>query len=186
MAFAAAEASGEGYDGSVSPAEARRILSSLARGSDPSVRIKAFENISKMDERDKELGRAPENDGLVMDRFVRDLLQARGGAAAAVCLHMGTGTAISRIAPLHDVHKTCMGDPIAKAVWDMAVNKCSTVMQQDLRDLLSRPDWQLKTRIQLWREIGVEIDVPQNIDLSILSEPDFNPNETINNGGTTQ
>src|SRR6185369_1641011 len=49
LAFAAGDG-GEGYDGSVDRAEARRILSSLARGSDPSVRIRAIEQLGKMDE----------------------------------------------------------------------------------------------------------------------------------------
>ena len=168
LAFASAE--GQGYDNTVDRAEGRRILSSLARGSDPSVRIRAVEQLTKLDERDGELGQSQELDGLAEDRVIRDLLQMPGGAAAAVCLHMGKGTAISRIALLHDVHKTCMADPIAKVAWDMAVNRCSSVMQQDLRNLLSRPDWQLRTRIKLWREIGIECEVPKNIDLSILTE----------------
>src|SRR5262245_39097990 len=53
LSFAAAEASGEGYDGSVDRAEGRRILSSLARGSDPSIRIRAIEQLSKFDEADR-------------------------------------------------------------------------------------------------------------------------------------
>jgi hypothetical protein len=55
LQLAKVEAAG-GDDGTVTPAEARRILSRLARGSDPSVRIKAIENLGKMDreQRDRE------------------------------------------------------------------------------------------------------------------------------------
>jgi hypothetical protein len=53
LALAQAEAAG-GDDGTVTPAEARRILSRLARGSDPSVRIKALENLGKMDREQRE------------------------------------------------------------------------------------------------------------------------------------
>jgi hypothetical protein len=50
--LALAKAANGGDDGTVSPAEARRILSRLARGSDPNVRIKALESLSKL-ERDE-------------------------------------------------------------------------------------------------------------------------------------
>ena len=43
LALASAEAGG-GDDGTVSPGEAIRILSRLARGSDPNVRIKALDS----------------------------------------------------------------------------------------------------------------------------------------------
>jgi hypothetical protein len=48
LAFAAAESKG-GVSGDVDSAESRRILSKLARGSDPSIRIRAIEMINKLD-----------------------------------------------------------------------------------------------------------------------------------------
>jgi hypothetical protein len=54
LAFASAESGGTGPDGSVDRAEARRILSSLARGSDPSVRIRSIEQLAKFDEADRQ------------------------------------------------------------------------------------------------------------------------------------
>jgi hypothetical protein len=48
LALAVAE-SGGGDDGLVDSAEAKRILSRLARGSDPNVRIKALESLNKLD-----------------------------------------------------------------------------------------------------------------------------------------
>ena len=60
LAFAAAEASGQGYDNTVNRDEAKRILSSLARGSDPSVRIRACEQLAKMDEADRQQSAAAE------------------------------------------------------------------------------------------------------------------------------
>jgi hypothetical protein len=43
-----------GDDGTVSPQEARRILSRLARGSDPSVRIRAVELLAKLEREERE------------------------------------------------------------------------------------------------------------------------------------
>src|SRR5262249_17226352 len=48
LALAKAE-SGEGDDGVVTGAEAKRILSRLARGSDPNIRIKALESLARME-----------------------------------------------------------------------------------------------------------------------------------------
>jgi hypothetical protein len=53
LALAQAEQAG-GDDGTVSPQEARRILSRLARGSDPSVRIRAVELLAKLEREDRE------------------------------------------------------------------------------------------------------------------------------------
>jgi hypothetical protein len=52
LALGAAEAGG-GDDGVVGTGEARRILSRLARGSDPNVRIKALESLQKIEERQR-------------------------------------------------------------------------------------------------------------------------------------
>jgi hypothetical protein len=52
LALAAVEAGG-GYDGNVTLAETKQILSTLARGSDPAVRIKALEALNKLDEQER-------------------------------------------------------------------------------------------------------------------------------------
>jgi hypothetical protein len=49
LALAAAEAGG-GYDGSLTRQEAKHILTAMARGSDPQVRIKSIELLGKIDE----------------------------------------------------------------------------------------------------------------------------------------
>src|SRR5262245_21154320 len=51
MAFASSEDGG--YGGEVDRDEAKRILSSLARGSDPRVRISAVEQINKMESQER-------------------------------------------------------------------------------------------------------------------------------------
>jgi hypothetical protein len=56
LSLAAAEAGG-GIDGCVQPQEAKQILSHLARGSDPAVRIKALDSLAKMQEREDDAKR---------------------------------------------------------------------------------------------------------------------------------
>jgi hypothetical protein len=63
LALASAE-SGGGYDGSLTQAEAKQILTNLARGSDPNVRIKSIESLAKIDatERERRLSNEEEGD----------------------------------------------------------------------------------------------------------------------------
>jgi len=59
--FAVVQAETGSTVGNVDAAESRRILSQLARSSDPSLRIRAVEAIAKMDERDRELSATQES-----------------------------------------------------------------------------------------------------------------------------
>lgn len=70
LAMTAAE--GGGFDGSVDAAEAKRILSSLARGSDPSIRIRAVEALAKLDEADRQARRS--NRDPEPEEIVREIL----------------------------------------------------------------------------------------------------------------
>jgi hypothetical protein len=54
LSMAKAE-TGQGPDGNVTMDEAKQILSRLARGSDPNVRIKAIESLSKIERDEREL-----------------------------------------------------------------------------------------------------------------------------------
>lgn len=58
LALAAAEAGG-GYDGTLTRSESRQILTGLARGSDPALKIKAIESLNKLDA-DESAGRPTE------------------------------------------------------------------------------------------------------------------------------
>lgn len=53
LALAAAEAGG-GYDGTLTRTESKQILTNLARGSDPSIRIKAVEAIAKFEQAERD------------------------------------------------------------------------------------------------------------------------------------
>jgi len=168
LAIAETEDTNAPIAGVMSKADRALRLSQLSKSPDPTLSIRAIESLNKMDAPDV----MPEDDGLAEDRAIRDLLQVPGGAAAAVCLHMGTNAAISRISLLHDVHKACMGDPVARVVWEMAMRKSSPGMQEDLRALLAMPGWQWPIRVQLFREIGIELEVPEGVE-PIAKEHNF-------------
>jgi len=87
MALAQAEVRG-GDDGTVGTAEARRILSRLARGSDPSVRIKAIETLNRIDreEWDRKAAITPTHNPL---QELRELAQISPQLAAQIARDRG-------------------------------------------------------------------------------------------------
>jgi len=87
LSLAAAEAGG-GIDGCVQSQEARQILSHLARGSDPSVRIKALEALAKMQEREDEAKRGePEP---TLDETLVTVIAALPMSGLGAAMAMGT------------------------------------------------------------------------------------------------
>lgn len=74
LALAAAEA-GAGDDGVVGTGEAKRILSRLARGSDPNVRIKALNSLNKLEVAERELAASRADLGDPVDSM-RELIVA--------------------------------------------------------------------------------------------------------------
>jgi hypothetical protein len=87
LSLASAEAGG-GIDGCVQPQEARQILSHLARGSDPSVRIKALEALAKMQEREDDAKRSePEP---TLEETLVTVIAALPMSGLGACMAMGT------------------------------------------------------------------------------------------------
>jgi hypothetical protein len=87
LALATAEAGG-GYDGCVTAAESKQILSHLARGSDPQVRIKSIEALNKMQER--ELAAAASQPEMTPEEDTKVLLACPlGGLLAVAAVYLG-------------------------------------------------------------------------------------------------
>ena len=60
---------GKGPDGNVTMDEAKQILSRLARGSDPNVRIKAIESLAKIEKDERELEARRQETGTFQDEI---------------------------------------------------------------------------------------------------------------------
>jgi hypothetical protein len=103
--------------GHVDGAESKRILSQLARGSDPSVRIRAVEALQKIQEREleRDVGDPPP------EEILRRLIESAGtwGALAAA------GTYISQ-------HGTLQGFPLAREVLPIVKTNYPEAWQQML------------------------------------------------------
>jgi hypothetical protein len=88
LALAVAE-TGSGYDGTVTRQEARQILTTLARGSDPAQRIKAIETILKLDQQEQDARQRVEDeerlDPHAMDRDLICGIPLSGVGAMIVC-----------------------------------------------------------------------------------------------------
>jgi len=75
--MAAAE-TGKGPDGNVTLTEAKQILSRLARGSDPNVRIKSIETLAKIEREERELNIRQAESGTDIHQEIREIDRFRG------------------------------------------------------------------------------------------------------------
>jgi hypothetical protein len=157
LSLAAAEAGG-GDDGVVGTDEARRILSRLARGSDPNARIRAVEMLQKLDTRTD--GESPDDDGLGPWRVERDYLLQDNGAVAYVLMFidrhlMGN---IGNLCLLHDTHALMIRQRFGPELWQVCRDRLSETGKADLDKKLADRNWQLEARRKVWAEVGVILD----------------------------
>jgi hypothetical protein len=111
LALAAAEAGG-GYDGTLSKQEGRSILTAMARGSDPQVRIKAIELLHKMEEKEAALNATKPEESLEENLAALITLVPEQGAGAFLALSgfihaggfIGSFPFLAEIAPLLSRH----------------------------------------------------------------------------------
>src|SRR5215469_13433845 len=72
LSLAKAE-TGQGPDGNVTMVEAKQILSRLARGSDPNVRIKSIETLAKIEREERELNIRQAESGPDIHQEIREI-----------------------------------------------------------------------------------------------------------------
>ena len=72
LSMAKAE-TGQGPDGNVTMMEAKQILSRLARGSDPNVRIKSIETLAKIEREERELNIRQAESGTDIHQEIREI-----------------------------------------------------------------------------------------------------------------
>jgi hypothetical protein len=72
LSMAKAE-TGQGPDGNVTMMEAKQILSRLARGSDPNVRIKSIETLAKIEREERELNMRQAESGTDIHQEIREV-----------------------------------------------------------------------------------------------------------------
>jgi hypothetical protein len=153
----------------------RRLLSRDAIGHDRQAALRAIEQLNKMDELERAAGEAIENDGFSDARMVRGFLELSNGAVALLHLWMGQGYTLSNLPLLLDVYKTILRD--APEFWASALSKCSVSERAQVERQLSKPNYQLAARVQLWREVGVTIDtaglsieIPGSFAIDVVAE----------------
>jgi hypothetical protein len=84
LALAAAEAGG-GYDGTLTKQESRSILTAMARGSDPQVRIKSIELLNKLEREEAAANAKPEDS---LEQTFADIIRAVPEDAAGAVIAM--------------------------------------------------------------------------------------------------
>ena len=159
LALAAAE-TGSGDDGTLGPAEAKRILSRLARNSDPTVRIKAIESLQKIEQAKQQRGEAPSDDGFGAWRVERDFLRMPNGGSAYLLLQWASGGTFGSFCLLHDTFSKVMLEPRGRELWDQFYRELPAQDRADLDRRLADPDWQLDARRKIWAEVGMKPPSP--------------------------
>jgi hypothetical protein len=88
LSMAKAE-TGKGPDGNVTMDEAKQILSRLARGSDPNVRIKSIETLAKIEREERELNMRQAENGSDLRTEYQELLKISPELAEAFAKEKG-------------------------------------------------------------------------------------------------
>jgi len=96
LSMAKAE-TGKGPDGNVTMDEAKQILSRLARGSDPNVRIKAIESLAKIEKDERELNMRQAGTGALLGRVITGRAMARSTAEIVESLSEADQAAVAKI-----------------------------------------------------------------------------------------
>lgn len=122
---------------------------------DPSARLRAIEIHSKRQSLGQTEKDERESDGFAEWRMARNFLKLPNGATAFLLLWSGTGSSVSRLPLFHDIAAAAKRE--FPDLWRDMVRRHSAVMQQDLQEIESNPDWQRDAREKIWSEIGVPI-----------------------------
>jgi len=77
--------------------EAKQILSRLARGSDPNVRIKAIESLAKIEKDERELNMRQAGTGALLGRVITGRAMARSTAEIVESLSEADQAAVAKI-----------------------------------------------------------------------------------------
>jgi len=88
LSMAKAE-TGKGPDGNVTMDEAKQILSRLARGSDPNVRIKAIESLAKIERDERELEARQQESRTDLHHEIREIAEISPELAEAYAKDKG-------------------------------------------------------------------------------------------------
>jgi hypothetical protein len=172
LALAAIEAGG-GYDGTLTRTESRQILTGLARGSDPSIKIKAIESVHKLDDQDRRDGEHPDDDGLGPFRMQRDMISLPGGGCALLYL---VGGQLNNLSLFHDTYAVVHAEPWGVEIWDRFYENLNAPARAEVDKYMAEPGWQLDVRRKLWAEVGRTPPAPISSNaVDFLNKPEGAP-----------
>jgi hypothetical protein len=173
LALAATEAGG-GYDGTLTRTESRQILTGLARGSDPALKIKAIESLNKLEADSR--GEDPKDDGFGTWRLERDFLLMRNGASAFLMLGDGN---IGNLCLLHDTYFAVMREEHGPELWQRLYARLNEPARADLDRHLADPGWQADARRRIWGEIDRKPLSPIGADAADMLQRDSVANQSF-------
>jgi hypothetical protein len=166
IALATAEATGT--NSSPMTPDARSVIEKMMLSGDQNIRLAAAKELMKVENRAEGIGRAADTDGFGTWRTARDYLRLPGGAAAYIHLHCGTGNPLSNLPLLQDFHTALMRDD--PDLWQRMYARGSEFSRREVDRFVADRSYQIDARIKIWREVGVEIDVPSGVTIDVSAE----------------
>jgi hypothetical protein len=158
--LAAAAAETGGPTGGITEREIEATIARLIRARDVSANKVGVELYDKREQRKREFGNGPDDDGFVEWRLAREMCGVPFGAVCFLGMTCGNGAfsapAISCIPMFHDVYWRAMRD--APEYVETLRSRLSATMLEDLANRVADFDWQRQARTQIWEEVGVSID----------------------------
>jgi hypothetical protein len=164
LALAEAQDGGASSEDLITSGEIDRRLSRMIRAPDPGTSLKATELWHKLEDRKRERGETPTDDGFSDFRMERDFVSL-GPAGACAYLFMD---AIRRgdlghpgnLYLLHDTYHVLMQHPLGPSIWQHFYSALHDGWRRDIDKWLADPGHQLNNRRKLWAEIGKQPPAP--------------------------
>jgi hypothetical protein len=164
LALAEAQDGGALREDLITSGEIDRRISRMIRSPDPGTSLKATELWHKLEDKKRERGTAPSDDGWAEARAERDMV-AQGPDGACSYLHLfrslqGDLGHVGNLNLTHDTYYTIMRHPLGRALWEHDFARLSEPMKEHVRRQLADPNWQIDVRRKLWAEIGMAPPAP--------------------------
>jgi hypothetical protein len=148
----AAAAESPGDEDTVTEKQIDRKLAKLIKSPDGALSLKAMEYKERREERRRERGETPEDDGFFTWRLERDYACLPNGASAYLMLIGGN---IANLCLLHDTHHAVMQECDGPELWQRFYVRLSESARADLDRHMADPGWQLDARRKIWAELGM-------------------------------
>jgi hypothetical protein len=158
LALAEAQDGGALREDLITAPEIDRRISRMIRSPDPGTSLKATELWHKLEDKKRERGETPTDDGFSDFRWERDFISMGPyGACAFMFLNpirIGDLGHLGNSKLLHDLHHVLHQHPLGATIWDHFYSQLHDGWRRDIDRWLADSGYQLNNRRTLWGEVN--------------------------------